>query len=157
MGITLTTLVLGFLANPSIGALLRGPLESAGLGEPLASRVGSVLAMVLATVFSMIVGEMVPKTLAISTPLATAKVVAAPVRWFALAFRPMILVLNGAANSALRAMGVEPQEEPVRRAQPRRAWPRSSAPPPRPGPSTSAPPASSPPRSASARRPRPTS
>jgi len=111
VGITLTTLVLGFLANPSIGALLRGPLESAGLGEPSAARVASVLAMVVATVFSMIVGEMVPKTLAISTPLSTAKVVAAPVRWFALAFRPMIVVLNGTANSALRAMGVEPQEE----------------------------------------------
>ncbi|KGN34917.1 membrane protein [Knoellia sinensis KCTC 19936] len=111
VGITLTTLVLGFLANPSIGALLRGPLESMGLGESAASRIAGVLAMVIATVFSMIVGEMVPKTLAISTPLATAKWVAAPVRWFALAFKPMIAVLNGAANSALRAMGVEPQEE----------------------------------------------
>ena len=111
VGITLTTLVLGFLANPSIGALLRGPLESAGLSESLAAQVASVLAMVVATVFSMIVGEMVPKTLAISTPLATAKVVAAPVRWFALGFRPLIVVLNGTANSALRALGVEPQEE----------------------------------------------
>lgn len=111
VGITLTTLVLGFLANPSIGALLRGPLESAGLGEALAARVASVLAMVVATVFSMIVGEMVPKTLAISTPLATAKLVATPVRWFALAFSPMIAVLNGAANAALRGLGVEPQEE----------------------------------------------
>jgi CBS domain containing-hemolysin-like protein len=111
VGITLTTLVLGFLANPSIGALLRGPLESAGLGESLASRVAGVLAMVTATVFSMIVGEMVPKTLAISTPLSTAKVVAGPVRWFALALKPLLFFLNGTANSALRAMGVEPQEE----------------------------------------------
>ena len=111
VGITLTTLVLGFLANPSIGALLLGPLESLGLKESFAARVSSVLAMVIATVFSMIVGEMVPKTLAISTPLATAKVVATPVRWFALAFKPMIHVLNGTANSALRAVGVEPQEE----------------------------------------------
>ncbi|MFC7489544.1 MULTISPECIES: hemolysin family protein [unclassified Knoellia] len=111
VGITLTTLVLGFLANPSIGKLLLGPLQSLGLGESLAERVASVLAMVLATIFSMIIGEMVPKTLAISTPLATAKWVAAPVRWFALAFKPFIHVLNGTANSALRAMGVEPQEE----------------------------------------------
>ena len=48
VGITLTTLVLGFLANPSIGALLRGPLESAGLAESAASRVAGVLAMVIA-------------------------------------------------------------------------------------------------------------
>ncbi|MFC7487760.1 hemolysin family protein [Knoellia sp. CPCC 206453] len=111
VGITLTTLVLGFLANPSIGKLLLGPLESLGLSDSLAERVASVLAMVIATIFSMIVGEMVPKTLAISTPLATAKWVAGPVRWFALAFKPFIHVLNGTANAALRAMGVEPQEE----------------------------------------------
>ncbi len=111
VGITLTTLVLGFLANPSIGKLLLGPLESLGLSDSLAERVASVLAMVIATIFSMIIGEMVPKTLAISTPLATAKWVAGPVRWFALAFKPFIHVLNGTANAALRAMGVEPQEE----------------------------------------------
>ncbi|WP_353953051.1 hemolysin family protein [Knoellia sp. S7-12] len=111
VGITLTTLVLGFLANPSIGKLLLGPLQSLGLDEALAERVSSVLALFLATIFSMIIGEMVPKTLAISTPLATAKWVAGPVRWFALAFKPFIHVLNGTANSALRAMGVEPQEE----------------------------------------------
>ena len=111
VGITLTTLVLGFLAYPSIGKLLLGPLESLGLSGSFAEKVASVLAMAIATVFSMIVGEMVPKTLAISTPLATAKWVAGPVRWFALAFKPFIWVLNGTANSALRAMGVEPQEE----------------------------------------------
>ncbi|MEO7269064.1 MAG: hemolysin family protein [Knoellia sp.] len=111
VGITLTTLVLGFLANPSIGKLLLGPLDSLGLSDSLAERVASVLAMVIATIFSMIIGEMVPKTLAISTPLATAKWVAGPVRWFALAFKPFIHVLNGTANAALRAMGVEPQEE----------------------------------------------
>ncbi len=111
VGITLTTLVLGFLANPSIGKLLLGPLASLGLRGSSAERVASVLALVIATVFSMIIGEMVPKTLAISTPLATAKWVAGPVRWFALAFKPFIHVLNGTANSALRAMGVEPQEE----------------------------------------------
>jgi CBS domain containing-hemolysin-like protein len=111
VGITLTTLVLGFIANPSIGALLQGPLESAGLSASTASQTASVLAMVIATVFSMIVGEMVPKTLAISKPLATAKLVAKPVRIFAAVIKPLILLLNGSANSALRAMGVEPQEE----------------------------------------------
>ncbi|HYN29696.1 MAG TPA: hemolysin family protein [Dermatophilaceae bacterium] len=111
VGITVTTLVLGFLATPSVGALLKGPLRSAGLGEGTASSVASVLALVLATGFSMIVGEMIPKTLAISVPLRTATVVAAPVRWFTLAMRPLIAVLNGSANAALRGLGVEPQEE----------------------------------------------
>lgn len=111
VGITLTTLVLGFLASPSIGVLLAGPLQGLGLGESVAGRVSTVLAMLIATVFSMIVGEMVPKTLAISLPLETAKVAAGPVRWFAVATKPMIAVLNGVANRTLRALGVEPQEE----------------------------------------------
>jgi CBS domain containing-hemolysin-like protein len=111
VGITLTTLVLGFIASPSVGALLRGPLESAGLPAGAASSVSSVLAMLLATVFSMIVGEMVPKTFAVSLPMRTAKVAAAPVRWFGLAAKPLIVVLNGVANRSLLAMGIEPQEE----------------------------------------------
>ncbi|MGB7818585.1 MAG: hemolysin family protein [Ornithinibacter sp.] len=111
VGITLTTLVLGFIASPSIGALLVGPLTSLGLGTGAAESASTVLAMLIATVFSMILGEMVPKTLAISLPMETAKVAAAPVRWFALAMKPMIAVLNGVANRTLRAIGVEPQEE----------------------------------------------
>ncbi len=111
LGITLTTLVLGFIASPSIGALLMGPLQSLGLSESAASSTASVLAMLIATVFSMIVGEMVPKTLAVSLPLATAKVAAAPVRWFGIAMKPMILLLNGVANRTLLALGIEPQEE----------------------------------------------
>ena len=112
LGITLTTLVLGFIASPSIGALLVGPLRVA---RPVrvggARRPPSVLAMLIATVFSMIVGEMVPKTLAVSLPLATAKVAAAPVRWFGVATKPMIALLNGVANRTLVALGIEPQEE----------------------------------------------
>ncbi|MBT9254152.1 hemolysin family protein [Phycicoccus sp. MAQZ13P-2] len=111
VGITLTTLVLGFIASPSVGALLQGPLEAAGLSVGVATSVGASLAMVLATGFSMIVGEMVPKTLAVSLPMATAKVSAGPVRWFGLAAKPLIAVLNGVANRTLRALGIEPQEE----------------------------------------------
>ncbi len=111
VGITLTTLVLGFIASPSVGVLLTGPLTAAGLSEGAASSVASVLAMLIATIFSMIVGEMVPKTLAVSLPLRTAKVAATPVRWFGLAAKPLIVVLNGVANRTLLALGIEPQEE----------------------------------------------
>ncbi len=111
VGITLTTLVLGYLATPSLGSLLQGPLSRTPLqGEALVS-VAATLALVLATLFSMIFGELVPQFLGISAPLATAKVVAGPVRVFAMIARPLIVVLNGAANLALRAVGVEPQEE----------------------------------------------
>ena len=72
LGITLTTLVLGFIASPSVGELVRGPLESAGLSPDAARSTATVLAMLLATGFSMIFGEMVPKTLAVSLPMSTA-------------------------------------------------------------------------------------
>lgn len=111
VGITLTTLVLGYLATPSLGALLKGPLERLGLTGGAVDTVAYVLALTAATLFSMIVGEMVPKTLAVSAPLDTARVAAGPVRWFAVAAAPLIAVLNGVANRTLLALGVEPQEE----------------------------------------------
>lgn len=111
VGITVTTLALGFVTTPAIAALLSGPLRDAGLGRGAVGSVSSGLAFALATGFSMIIGEMVPKTLAISTPLATAKVSAPPVRWFTTAMSPLIAVLNGSANTVLRGVGIEPQEE----------------------------------------------
>ncbi|MEP7332096.1 MAG: hemolysin family protein [Terracoccus sp.] len=111
VGITLTTLVVGYLAKPSIGALLSSPLTSLGLGEGAVDAVASTTALVLATIFSMVFGELLPQFLGISAPLATAKVVALPVRVFATIAKPLIIVLNGSANAFLRAVGIEPQEE----------------------------------------------
>jgi len=111
VGITITTLVVGYLAQPSIGILLSGPLAQLGLSETAVEAVSSALALAIATVFSMVFGELVPQFLGISVPLAAAKVVALPVRVFAVVARPLIVVLNGSANRFLRAVGIEPQEE----------------------------------------------
>lgn len=111
VGITVTTLIVGYLAQPSIGTLLRGPLQSMGLTAGASEPVATTLALVLVTLFSMIFGELFPQFLGISAPLSAAKVVALPVRIFAVIVRPLIAVLNGSANAALRAMGVTPQEE----------------------------------------------
>ncbi len=111
VGITLTTLVVGFLAQPSIGALLTRALAGLGWSEGIVATVTAVAALLLATVFSMVIGELVPQFLGISAPLPTAKVVAGPVRIFSTLARPLIAVLNGSANAALRGVGIEPQEE----------------------------------------------
>ncbi|HKX68698.1 MAG TPA: hemolysin family protein [Intrasporangium sp.] len=111
VGITITTLVVGYLAQPSIGRLLAGPLASLGLAQPAVEAISSALALVLATAFSMVFGELLPQFLGISAPLTTAKVVALPVRVFATVAKPLILALNGSANAFLRAIGIEPQEE----------------------------------------------
>ena len=111
LGITLTTLLTGFLMEPAISSLLVGPLTALGLPEGAVPVVGSITAIVIATLLSMIVGELVPKNFALSLPRQTAKVVV-PFQWaFTTVFRPAILFLNGSANAILRAIGVEPKEE----------------------------------------------
>ncbi|MFE3184700.1 hemolysin family protein [Streptomyces violascens] len=111
LGITVTGLVIGMIAKPSIAKLLTGPLEALGLSATTAGSVALVLGMVLSTVFLMVVGELVPKNWAISSPLAVAKVVSAPQRAFSAAFRPLISHLNTSANHLVRRFGLEPAEE----------------------------------------------
>ncbi|CAL9372304.1 hypothetical protein SUDANB176_00894 [Streptomyces sp. enrichment culture] len=110
LGITVTSLVIGMLAEPSLAALLRGPLRAVGLGGAAPS-VATVLGVLVSTVVLMVVGELVPKNWAISRPLAVAKVVAGPQRAFTAAFGPFIGHLNGTANRFVRRFGLEPAEE----------------------------------------------
>ena len=112
LGITVTNLAIGFVAEPSIAALLRGPLESAGLSGGAARSVSITLALVLATALTMVFGELVPKNVAISDPLRTARAVSGFQRGFTRATALVIRFLNGWANALLRRLfGVEPQEE----------------------------------------------
>src|SRR3954451_10448610 len=111
LGITVTNLVVGMLAEPSIAKLIAGPLEALGISGSAASSLALVLGTALSTVFLMVVGELVPKNWAISSPLAVAKRVATPQRWFSSAFRPFISHLNNTANHAVRRFGLEPAEE----------------------------------------------
>ncbi|MET7651690.1 MULTISPECIES: hemolysin family protein [unclassified Streptomyces] len=111
LGITVTNLVVGMLSEPSIAKLIAGPLESLGLSSSASSSVALVLGTALSTVFLMVVGELVPKNWAISSPLAVAKRVGNAQRWFSAAFRPFITHLNNTANRIVRRFGVEPTEE----------------------------------------------
>lgn len=111
LGITVTNLVVGMLSEPSIAKLIRGPVEAVGLSPSVASSVALVLGTALSTVFLMIVGELVPKNWAISSPLAVAKTVATPQRAFTAVFRPFISHLNNTANRIVRRFGLEPAEE----------------------------------------------
>ncbi|MDW4906429.1 hemolysin family protein [Streptomyces sp. ADMS] len=111
LGITVTNLVVGMLSEPSIAALISGPLEALGVSASASSSMALVIGTALSTVFLMVVGELVPKNWAISSPLAVAKRVATPQRWFSAAFRPFITHLNNTANRMVRLIGLEPAEE----------------------------------------------
>jgi len=111
VGITVTTLILGYLAQPSLGKLLRTPLTAAHLPTSAIDPSATALALLIATLFSMLFGELLPQFLGISAPLGTAKLVALPVRAFSVVTWPLIFVLNGSANLVLKAFGITPQEE----------------------------------------------
>ncbi|MEV8339384.1 hemolysin family protein [Leucobacter sp. NPDC077196] len=111
LGITLTTLLAGYTFEPAISSLLRGPLISVGVPEAGVVGVGAVVAIVLATLFSMIFGELIPKNFALAVPLATSKVVIPLQIGFTFIFRPVVALLNGTANRVIRSMGIEPKEE----------------------------------------------
>ncbi|HEY8374345.1 MAG TPA: hemolysin family protein [Pseudonocardiaceae bacterium] len=111
LGITITTLVTGFIAEPVIAAMLRPGLEAVGLPSGAAHGIAVALALVLATTLSMVFGELVPKNLAITKPLATARAVAGLQSGFSTFFRWLINALNGSANWIVRRLGIEPAEE----------------------------------------------
>lgn len=111
LGITLTNLGIGFLAEPAIAALIVGPLQSTGLPEPLARTVSIALALVIATILTMVFGELVPKNLAIAKPLATARAVVGFQRGFSTVTKPLLIFFNGNANWIVRRFGIEPKEE----------------------------------------------
>src|SRR6476646_10093107 len=82
VGITVTTLVVGYLVEPSRAALLEPVINSAGLPDEWVAPVAVAVALFVATVFSMIFGELLPQNLGISAALPTAKSVAGPQRVF---------------------------------------------------------------------------
>lgn len=111
VGITITNLAIGFLAEPSLARLLRGPLAAVGIEGGAAQAVGVAVAMAVSTTLTMVFGELVPKNFAIALPLRTARAVQGFMRGFTTLTGPLIRFLNGAANTFLRRVGVEPTEE----------------------------------------------
>ncbi|MFF6777978.1 hemolysin family protein [Streptomyces sp. NPDC012637] len=111
LGITITSLVTGMLAEPALARLLDGPLTATGLPEGAVSGISVLVGMLLASAVQMVVGELVPKNWAVSRPLQVARFVAGPQHAFASLFRPVISLLNTVANRLVRLFGVEPADE----------------------------------------------
>ncbi len=110
LGITLTSLVLGLLSEPVVGALLR-PLVEPVVGARAARGVSVTLALALATGLTMVVGELIPKGIAIARPDQTARSLAPFLRVYGIVFGPIIRLFDGAANRVVRWMGMEPRDE----------------------------------------------
>jgi len=109
LGITITALLTGYLAEPALSRLFRPIVEP--LAGDATETVSRFLALVLATLVSMLFGELVPKNAALARPMRVALATAAPLRTFSRLFRWLISALNGSANWLVRRLGIEPQEE----------------------------------------------
>ncbi|QDO89831.1 HlyC/CorC family transporter [Ornithinimicrobium ciconiae] len=108
LGITLCTLGLGALAEPAVATLLEPLLQWAGLPGALTHVVAVIIAVALVVFLHMVVGEMAPKSWAISHPESSAILLALPFRAFTWVSRPLIWTLNTLANLILRVFGVQP-------------------------------------------------
>ncbi|MFD0342301.1 hemolysin family protein [Streptomyces sp. NPDC127117] len=111
LGITITSLVVGMLAEPALAQLLDGPLTATGLPDGAVPGISVVIGMMVASAVQMVIGELVPKNWAVSRPLQVARFVAGPQHRFSAVFRPVISLLNTVANRLVRLLGVEPTDE----------------------------------------------
>jgi CBS domain containing-hemolysin-like protein len=113
LGITMCSLGLGIIAEPAVARLLEGFIADVGIDLPSGTShaIAFTVALSLVVFLHMVVGEMAPKSWAISHPEDSALLLARPFRAFAIAFRPFIWLLNRSANLVVRAVGVQPQDE----------------------------------------------
>ncbi|WP_026918006.1 hemolysin family protein [Gordonia shandongensis] len=111
LGITITTLITGYIAEPVLATIFSPLLEAMRVPEAVVPGTTLAIALILATSLSMVLGELIPKNLAIAKPLAVARATASPLSGFSAFFRFAINGLNGAANALVRRLGIEPTEE----------------------------------------------
>ena len=111
LGITVTSLVVGFIAQPTVGAAIQPLLEQLGVPEGASFGVSLTVAFVLATITQMVFGELAPKNLAIAKPEPVARALAPSTWWFMRMAGPFIMFFDGSANRLLRALRIEPVQE----------------------------------------------
>ncbi|MEW1633099.1 hemolysin family protein [Streptomyces sp. NPDC093801] len=111
LGITVSSLVLGAVAEPAVAHLLEPPFEAIGVPTGLIHPIAFVIALTLATYLHMLIGEMVPKNIALAAPAPAALFLGPPLVALTRALRPVVLGINAFANALLRLLGVEPKDE----------------------------------------------
>ncbi|KSU55471.1 hemolysin family protein [Microbacterium enclense] len=111
LGITVTGLLIGYVAEPLIGESIGTLLGGVGIDPAVSILIGTVGALLLATVVTMIFGELYPKNLAIASPEPLARALAVPTRIYLMLFGWLITVFDVAANALLRLLRIEPLED----------------------------------------------
>ncbi|MBE7681042.1 hemolysin family protein [Paenibacillus sp. P13VS] len=111
LGITITSLGLGWLGEPTVEKILHPVFESMHLPETLSSFLSFVIAFVAITYLHVVVGELAPKTIAIRKAETVALLTSTPIIWFNRIMYPFIWLLNGSANQLVKLFGIKPASE----------------------------------------------
>lgn len=111
LGITVCSVSLGVVAEPAIAHALEGPFRDWGMPESAVHPVAVAIALTIVVGLHVVVGEMVPKNAAVSSPDRAALLFGPPLVWVGRAVRPIIASLNWVANLLLRLVGIQPQDE----------------------------------------------
>ena len=109
LGITVTSLVLGFIAEPTVAEAIAPALGF--LPDGAVTGVSVAIALLIVTVATMVVGELVPKGIAVAEPVRVTLALAPAIKVFGTVVGPLIRLLNGAADWTVRRLGIEPREE----------------------------------------------
>ncbi|RZU15679.1 CBS domain containing-hemolysin-like protein [Kribbella rubisoli] len=111
VGITITALLAGYFAEPYLGAGLEDLLGSSGVPEAVSRSISVILALLLATIIQMVLGELAPKNLAIAKAETIALRLSRSTLWYLRLAGPVIHLFDSASNRILRRVGIEPVEE----------------------------------------------
>ena len=111
LGITICSILLGRVAEPAVAHLLEKPFDLVGIPDAVLHTVSFLVALSVVVTLHVLLGEMVPKNIAIAGPETTAMLLVPPYLVYIRAVRPLIAFYNWAANSTLRALRVEPKDE----------------------------------------------
>ena len=111
LGITLCSLIFGAVSEPMVAHALEGPFHSLGLPAFLIEPTAVLIALILMVYLHVVIGEMVPKNLALAAPAGVALWLTPPLLFIVKMTRPFIVALNAIANACLRLFGVHPRQE----------------------------------------------
>ena len=111
LGITMCSLGLGAIGEPAVAHLLEPIFELVGVPDALVHPISFAIALAVVVTLHMVLGEMVPKNIAIAGPERSALLLGPPLYWLVTVLKPAIVLLNACANLVLRVLRVRPQEE----------------------------------------------
>ena len=112
LGITVTSLVVGFIVEPTLGRAFADGLAAWDIvPERAVEGIAVGVALALATAIQMVLGELIPKNLAVAEPMKVSSAIATPLRVVNACAKPLIVALNAAANATVRLFGIEPRDE----------------------------------------------